>query len=61
MVDQVVVDEKGCLFCYEGIEKFIFGVMMEFIEVMGLDFGDLVGCVVCYGGNLQGFIVVEVY
>ncbi|WP_422378382.1 hypothetical protein [Roseibium sp.] len=60
-VDQAVADEKGCLSCHEGIEKFTSGVMMETIEAMGPDLGDPAGCVVCHGGNPQGLTAEEAH
>ncbi|MDJ0951978.1 MAG: cytochrome C, partial [Alphaproteobacteria bacterium] len=50
-VDQKLVDEKGCLSCHEGIERFSDGEMQETIEALGEDYGDPGGCVICHGGN----------
>ena len=42
---------EGCLSCHEGIERFTDGPMIEQIEVMGEDYGDPGGCVICHGGT----------
>lgn len=60
-VDQAVADEKGCLSCHEGIEKFTTGVMMETIESMGPEYKDPAGCVVCHGGNPQGLTAEDAH
>ena len=60
-VDLAVAQEKGCLSCHEGIEKFTGGVMMETIEAMGPDLGDPAGCVVCHGGNPQGLTAEDAH
>ena len=46
-----VANQKGCLSCHEGIEKFTDGAMMLTIEGMGKAYKDPGGCVVCHGGN----------
>jgi hypothetical protein len=43
--------EKGCLSCHEGIERFSDGAMMDSIAALGADVGDPGGCVVCHGGT----------
>ena len=50
-VSQDVADEKGCLSCHEGIERFSDGDMQDTIEALGADFGDPGGCVICHGGT----------
>ena len=50
-VTQEAADEKGCLSCHEGIERFTDGDMQDTIEALGADFGDPGGCVVCHGGT----------
>ncbi len=54
VVAENVAAEKGCQSCHEGIEQFTDGPMMETIQVMGEDFNDPGGCVVCHGGNPGG-------
>lgn len=60
-VDPAVAAEKGCLSCHEGIEKFTSGVMMETIEIMGEDYSDPGGCVVCHGGTPSGLTASEAH
>ena len=60
-VDAAVAEEKGCLSCHEGIEKFTTGVMMETIEAMGPDYNDPAGCVVCHGGTPTGLTAEEAH
>ena len=44
-------EDKGCLSCHEGIERFDDTAMSESIEAMGEGLGDPGGCVVCHGGT----------
>ena len=48
---QATAQEKGCLSCHEGIERFSDGDMQDTIEALGEDYGDPGGCVVCHGGT----------
>lgn len=50
-VSQELANEKGCLSCHEGIERFTDGLMMDAIKAMGAGFKDPDGCVVCHGGT----------
>ncbi|MHC0053796.1 hypothetical protein [Actibacterium sp. D379-3] len=60
-VDEALAAEKGCLSCHEGIEKFTAGAMMDQIEVMGEDFADPGGCVICHGGTPSGLTAEEAH
>ena len=44
-VSPSLAQEKGCLSCHDGIERFSDGVMMTAIEAMGGVHGDPGGCV----------------
>ena len=50
-ISSVAQAAEGCLTCHEGIERFTDGPMIEQIEVMGEDYGDPGGCVICHGGT----------
>ena len=52
-VSKSLVDEKGCLFCHEGIERFTDGPMQDSIEALGEIYDDSGGCVVCHGGTAR--------
>jgi len=59
--DAETAAEKGCLSCHEGIEKFTSGDMMDQILVMGEDYNDPGGCVVCHGGTPSGLTPEEAH
>ncbi|MEE8625222.1 MAG: hypothetical protein V3T19_07770, partial [Acidiferrobacterales bacterium] len=44
-------NEKGCLVCHEGIERFSDGGMQTAIEAMARPIRDPGGCVICHGGT----------
>ena len=50
-VSEALAQEKGCLSCYEGIERFSDGAMQDTIESIGAELDDPGGCVVCHGGT----------
>jgi hypothetical protein len=47
----VAANEKGCLVCHEGIERFSDGGMQTAINAMARPFKDPGGCVICHGGT----------
>ncbi len=60
-VDPAVAEEKGCLSCHEGIEQFTQGPMMDQIHIMGEDYNDPGGCVVCHGGTPGALTAAEAH
>ncbi len=50
-------DERGCLFCHEGIEPFSDGGMMAAIQGMAKPFRDPGGCVICHGGTPSSTVI----
>lgn len=50
-VSEELANEKGCLSCHDGIERFTDGIMQDTIEALGPDYSDPGGCVICHGGN----------
>ncbi len=52
-----IADERGCLFCHEGIEPFSDGGMMAAIQGMARPFRDPGGCVICHGGTPSSTVI----
>jgi len=44
-------NDRGCLYCHQGIEDFTDGPMMIVIKAIAQSFKDPGGCVVCHGGT----------
>ncbi|MFQ6006287.1 MAG: cytochrome C [Woeseia sp.] len=60
-VSPSLAQDKGCLSCHDGIERFTDGAMMTAIEAMGRVHGDPGGCVVCHGGTPTATTPVEAH
>ena len=50
-ISQHDANEKGCLSCHEGIERFTDGPMIDAINALGTIYKDPGGCVICHGGT----------